>query len=216
MTYNLFHAQIYPSDEERKQWDNELAEKIRVEREEAARDERTKKLFEQQQEAIRAKALADVDEAWSQSYHEVSMNLISGIVAIRESDPAYVKSKSKVGWGCSLTEAHKKAMFHIFTAGMDGEEVQTSLCRRRTADYLAKTGGIILHVPLNPIRECMVACIQFGRGLDGLRPKETCELILEYERARERAKRARRRQLRSRGLRRCCCFLLKGAPREQS
>ena len=180
LNYTLFHSEIYPSDEERALWDHELSEKIRITREAAAKDEKTRKIFEEQQEAIRAKALKEVNDAWAQSYHEIAMDMIQRIVKDRWEDPAYAKSKSKVGWSCKITEEHKKGMYYIMTAGLEAKDVQTSTCRRRMAEYLARNGGVITHVPISPVRQCMVNCIIHGRGLDGLRPKETCELMLEY------------------------------------
>ena len=165
-------------------------------------------------EAARSKALADVEQAWSTTFHEIFMDRVESIIGMRNQDPVYIKTtfkvrsskspsgvslirtkpllllasplvwlllrSSKVGYGIRITEAHKKSLYHIMTAGMDDPEVQNSTRRRMNADYFAKCGGKVLHVPLKPLRDCMVACIQYGRGLDGLRPKEACELILEF------------------------------------
>ena len=58
--------------------------------------------------------------------------------------------------------------------------MQTSTCRKRVSDAVARNGGQVPHVYLNPIRACMVNCIRNARGMDGLRAKEATEVILEY------------------------------------
>ena len=195
---------------QRAEWDDQLAEKIRLEREEQQKDERVRKLYQQKMEAARSKALADVQDAWDKTFHEIFMNMVPTIVNMRQQDPAYAKATFKVGFGAKITEGHRKTLYHIMTAGMDDTESQNSVRRRLNAEHFAKNGGtneydtsvnegalytnsslrsplaaprftgVVPHVPLNPLRDCMVNCIQYGRGLDGLRPKEACELILEY------------------------------------
>ncbi|GMH53787.1 hypothetical protein TrRE_jg84 [Triparma retinervis] len=180
ISYKVFFETVYPNEEERAEWDEERAEKIRLEREEKQKDERQRKLYEQKMEAARAKAIMDVNDAWDQSYHEVFMNMIGHIVGLREQDPNYKKAKFKVGWGVKIGESHKKSLYHIFTAGLDPPEFQTTARRRINEQYFAKNHGRCVHVPLNPIRLCMVNCIMNSRGLDGLKIKEAVECILEY------------------------------------
>jgi hypothetical protein len=180
INYELFYTHIYPSDSERELWDNELSEKIRIAREDLLKDERSRKLYEQQAEAIKSKAIKEINDCWDQTYFEVSMDMIPKIVETRMSDPVYSKSKNNVGWGVPLTNSHKKNLFYIFTAGQDDPETQTNTCRRRLSSHLAENGGLVTHIPITPVRESMINCIQYSRGLDGLKSKEACELILEY------------------------------------
>jgi len=178
--YKKFYEAVYPSEEERAEWDKERAEKIRLEREEKQKDERQRKLYEQKMEAARAKAMMDVNEAWDKSYHEIFMNMVSSIIAVRQEDPNYKNTKFKVGYGVKIGESHKKSLYHILTAGMDPPDFQTASRRRLNEQYFAKNHGKCLHVPMNPIRLCMVNCIMNSRGLDGLKIKEAVECILEY------------------------------------
>ena len=180
ITYQLFYDAIYPSEEERAEWDDMLAEKIRQEREKKIQDERVRKIYEQKMEAARSKAMAAVNEAWERSYREIYADSVAEVVALRMQDPAYAKAKYKVGWSVPICEAHRKSLYHIFTAGKDDAEFQTTTRRRMNAEHFARNGGLTIHVPLGPVRQCMVNCIQYSRGLDGLKAKEACELILEY------------------------------------
>jgi len=131
-------------------------------------------------EIAKSKALAEVNEAWERSYYEVSNNMVANIRAKRNEDPAYAKSNSKSGWGEKITEKTKRSLFHIFSAGMDAPDVQTSTRRKKISDAIARNNGLVPHVYINPIRHCMVGCIQNARGMDGLRSKEATEVVLEY------------------------------------
>ena len=180
VSYKVFMTNVYPSAEEKAEWDEVRAKQIREEREKQMKDMKLKKQYEKQMEIAKSKAIAEVNDAWERSYFEVSNDLVEKIRNQRNEDPTYAASKFKSGWGERISEQQRRSLFHILSAGMEPPDVQTSTCRKKISDAIARNGGLVPHVYINPIRECMVNCIQNARGMDGLRPKEATEVILEY------------------------------------